>query len=207
VMGAGSLWVQMSTVGVAGIEELIAAAQRAGVDFVDAPVSGTKEPAEAGELVVLASGDEHAVDRARPVFDAVGSRTFRLGAAGAGTRMKLVVNDWLLTVTAGLAETLALSQSLGLEARDFLSVIENGPLSAPYAETKAKLMLEQSFEPSFPLEHAAKDAGLVLEAGRAAGADLTITCSVAERFAEAMDEGVGRDDIAAVYVTEGATRG
>src|SRR5436190_8141563 len=88
---ADAVWLQMSTIGVAGTEELANAGAERGIAFVDAPVLGTRQPAEAGELIVLASGPDDALDRSEPVFDVVGARTFRLGKAGMGTRMKLVL--------------------------------------------------------------------------------------------------------------------
>jgi 3-hydroxyisobutyrate dehydrogenase len=93
---------------------------------LDAPVLGTKQPAEAGELIVLASGSESARDRCQPIFEAIGGRTVWLGEAGAGTRMKLVVNNWLLALTAGLAETVSLAETIGVDPAEFLDVIEEG---------------------------------------------------------------------------------
>src|SRR4051794_15486868 len=106
-------WLQMSTIGLDGTQRCADLAAERGIVFVDAPVVGTKAPAEAGELVVLASGPEGARHRCDPVFDAVGKKTVWLGEAGAGTRMKLVVNAWLVTLVEGLAETVALAEALG----------------------------------------------------------------------------------------------
>src|SRR4051812_24419575 len=104
--GAGA-WLQMSTVGLDAYERLAELAADAGVAFVDAPVVGTKQPAEKGELTVLASGPRDVRERARPVFEAVGARTVELGDAGEGTRLKLVINSWLVIMVEGLAETIA----------------------------------------------------------------------------------------------------
>jgi 3-hydroxyisobutyrate dehydrogenase len=194
-----AVWLQMSTIGAAGTEELTAAAAEREVVFVDAPVLGTKQPAEAGELTVLASGPEDALDRCEPVFEAVGARTFRLGEAGGGMRMKLVLNSWLLAITAGLAETIALARRLGVDPERFLDVIEGGPVGAPYAELKGRMMVEDEFPTAFPLYLAAKDAGIVLDAGERDGAEMPLVRAIRRRFAEALERGHGDEDMAAVY--------
>jgi 3-hydroxyisobutyrate dehydrogenase len=196
---ADAIWLQMSTIGVAGTEELASAAAERDVTFVDAPVLGTRQPAEAGELTVLASGPNDALDRCEPVFDAVGACTFRLGEAGRGTRMKVVLNGWLLAITAGLAETIALAERLGIDPNRFLAVIKDGPIGIPYAELKGRMMIEGDFEPAFPLYLAAKDAGIVLEAGERDGARLPLARAIRERYAEAERAGHGDEDMAAVY--------
>jgi 3-hydroxyisobutyrate dehydrogenase len=90
---------------------------------------------------VLASGTDEALARVGPVFDAIGGRTVELGESGGGTRMKLVVNEWLLSLTTALAETLGLADALSIDGAKFLEVIEGGPIDAGYAQTKGKMML------------------------------------------------------------------
>ena len=197
---ADAVWLQMSTIGVAGTEELANAGAERGIAFVDAPVLGTRQPAEAGELIVLASGPDDALDRSEPVFDVVGARTFRLGKAGMGTRMKLVLNNWLLVITVGVAETIALAERLGIEPARFLEVIDGGPVGAPYAELKGRMMIQREFPPAFPLYLAGKDARLVLEAGESDGAEMTTTRAIERRIAAAIEGGHGDEDMAAVYL-------
>jgi 3-hydroxyisobutyrate dehydrogenase len=198
-LGPEAIWLQMSTIGLAGAEELAAAAGERGVTFVDAPVLGTKQPAEAGELIVLSSGPDAALDACAPVFDAVGARTVRLGEAGNGTRMKLVLNSWLLALMAGLAETFALAERLGVDPARFLGVIKDGPIGVPYAELKGRMMIEGEFPPAFPLYLARKDAGIVLEAGERDGAEMALARAIEARFSEAEEAGHGEEDMAAVY--------
>jgi 3-hydroxyisobutyrate dehydrogenase len=131
----GCAWIQMSTIGATWTDLFAAAAATHGVAFVDAPVSGGGHGARAGSLVVLASGGEGARHQVAPVFDAIGRRTLWLGAAGAGSRLKLAFNNWLACVVEGLAETLALTSALGLDPRRFLDAVADGPLAAPYAMT------------------------------------------------------------------------
>src|SRR5215207_9730666 len=102
------VWLQMSTVGTEWSDRLEKLAAERGVAYVDAPVLGTKQPAEQGALIVLASGPEEVRERSQPVFDAVGSKTLWLGPAGAGSRLKLVVNNWIVGLIGALAETTAL---------------------------------------------------------------------------------------------------
>jgi 3-hydroxyisobutyrate dehydrogenase len=194
-----AVWIQTSTIGVAATEELASGATARDVAFVDAPVLGTKQPAEAGELLVLASGPDRALDRSQPVFDAVGVRTLRLGPVGTGTRLKLVLNSWLLAITAGLAETIALAERLEVDPRRFLEAIEGGPVGVPYAKLKGEMMISGEFPPAFPLYLAAKDARIVLEAADAASAEMPLAQAIERRFGEAIRKGHGDEDMAAVY--------
>ena len=198
-MDGDAVWLQMSTVGLAATAELARHAAEAGVEFVDAPVLGTKQPAEDGKLIVLASGPVEALDRARPVFDAVAARVTELGDAGGGNRMKVVVNSWILTLTAGLAETLALAEALGIDGHDFLELIAGGPLDLPYAQMKGEAMLAGEYPASFPLRLARKDAGLVQEAAAEGELELEIAPAVERRFAAAQELGHGDADMAAAY--------
>ena len=202
-MGDGSVWIQSSTVGIGETERFGGLAAEAGIPFVDAPVLGTKQPAEQGELIVLASGPDEARQRCQPVFDAIGGKTLWLGEAGAGTRTKLVVNNWVLTLTTGLAETLALARALGVDPGDFLQIIDGAPMGSPYAQLKGKAMVERSYEPSFPLGLAAKDAALILEAAEPAGLDPKIARVVRDRFARSAELGHDQDDMAAVHEAYG----
>jgi 3-hydroxyisobutyrate dehydrogenase len=191
-----ALWLQTSTVGL-GIERLAALADEKGIALVDAPVLGTKEPAEKGELVVFASGPRD--ERADAVFDAIGRKTIWLGDdPGRASRFKVVVNAWLLSLVEGLAETLALAEAQGFDGRQFLEAIAGGPLDLPYAQLKGKAMLAHEYPPSFPLRLAAKDARLVLEAAADAGVELAGLRATAAQFERAAVER-GDDDLAAVY--------
>jgi 3-hydroxyisobutyrate dehydrogenase len=198
-MPEGAIWVQASTVGIDATEEFARLAIEYGVAFIDAPVLGTRQPAEAGELIVLAAGDQDAFARCRPIFEAIGNRTVWLGDAGASSRMKLVLNNWVLALTAGLAESIALARSLGLDPQTFLEIIEGGPTGPAYAQIKGKMMLAESFEPSFPLVHADKDAHLVLDAAEREGLELPLTEALARLFDRAAELGAGEEDMAAVY--------
>ena len=195
----GQIWWQASTIGLEGIEQCAGLAEETGAVLVDAPVLGTRLPAEEGKLVVLASGPDSALDACAPLFDTVGQRTMRLGAAGTATRLKLAVNLWVLVVTQGTAETIAFAQSLGVKPEWVLDALEGGALDLPYFRMKSKLMLDEDFPASFALALAAKDARLVAEAAERHGADLPVARAIAERFTQATEAGHGDEDMAATY--------
>ena len=174
-------------------------ARNHGVAFVDAPVVGTKEPAEQGELIVLASGPEEATTACEPVFDAIGKKTLRLGPAGTGTRLKLVANSWILALVDGVAETIALARALDVDPRRFLEIIEGGPVDCGYAHVKGDAILDGDLAPSFKLALARKDAALVQEAGEHAGAHLALVAAVRRQLDRALELGHGDEDWAAVY--------
>jgi 3-hydroxyisobutyrate dehydrogenase len=195
-----AIWLQMSTVGIVATERLMEIAQGAGVPFVDAPVVGTKQPAEKGELTVLASGPREARSVAQPVFEAVGARTIELGEAGEGTKLKLVINSWLVSLVETLAETIAFSEAIGVDPERFLETIEGGPLGPAYAQLKGKMMIARKFDPSFSLALARKDAKLVLEAAQRHGFDAALVDVVARKMDEAIAAGHGDEDMAATFL-------
>jgi 3-hydroxyisobutyrate dehydrogenase len=204
---AGQVWWQASTIGLEGTERCAALAGEAGAVLVDAPVLGTTQPAQEGKLVVLASGPADAVTRCGELFDAVGQRTLTVGDTGTGTRLKLAVNAWVLAVTEGTAETIALTEALGLDPALVGDALGGGPLDLPYFRMKARLMAADEFPPAFSLALAAKDAGLVEEAAERHGADLPLARAVAERLRECVAAGLGDEDMAATYRLSRARRG
>jgi 3-hydroxyisobutyrate dehydrogenase len=188
-----SVWIQMATVGVDWTARFSALAHDHRLEFVDAPVSGSDGPARDAQLGVLASGTEAVHPRVEPLFDAIARRTLWLGPAGHGTRL----NTWLASLAEAMAETLALTEALGLEQELFLEAIAGGPLEAPWATSKGRAMLAREFTPGFALRLALKDAHLALEAGRENGLELPMTDALARRWEPAIPR-QGDDDIAAV---------
>ena len=197
--GADTVWLQASTVGVAGTEALASLAVERGIAFLDAPVLGTKDPAEKGALVVLVSGDRSLADRVQPVLDAVGSRTMWVGdEPGAASRLKLAVNSWVATINAGVGQALALAEGLGVDPRLFLEAIGGGPTDTPYAQLKGGLVLERAYSPAFAVDNVSKDVGLMVEAATSAGVDTRVLEALAAAYARASEQGHGGDDMAAV---------
>lgn len=201
-----AVWLQMSTIGIEGTKRCAELAERHGVLFVDAPVLGTKQPAEQGDLVILASGPEDLPERMAPIFDVVSKRTMWVGEEGAGTRLKMAVNTWILSVVEGAAETLALAEGLGLEPGLVLEAVAGGPLDLPYLQTKGKAMIERSFEPAFSLALAAKDAALVEDAAAEHGLDLPLVAAIRRRLDGAVPEH-GDKDLSATFLASAAPGG
>jgi 3-hydroxyisobutyrate dehydrogenase len=198
--GPDLVWMQSGTIGLEGIERCADLAQRHGIALVDAPVLGTRKPAEDGALVILAAGADKAVQRCSPIFSAVGGRTVRAGVApGDATRLKLVANAWVLALTQGTAETVALAQALGVDVDRLLEAIDGGLMDAPYFRIKSAMMRKDEYPPSFTLRLAAKDAALIGEAAAETGADLPLLTTVAERLAAGVEAGHGDDDMAVTY--------
>jgi len=195
----GAVWVQTSTVGVDGTARLVELARSKGVDFLDAPVLGTKAPAENGKLVVLASGPSSLQEKVRPVFDAIGAKTQWIGEEpGDSSKLKLAVNAWIATVVNGTAQSIALTRALGLDPQQFLDAVSGQAVDAPYVQLKGKAMIDGDYAPSFELDGVIKDVDLVLAAARDAGVDTTLTTALRDRLQAASGDGHGSEDMAAV---------
>ncbi|MGD9990471.1 NAD(P)-dependent oxidoreductase [Pseudonocardia sp.] len=202
-LAAGQVWAQMTTVGVAPLAGLAALARTHGLVFVDAPVLGTRAPAESGRLQIFAAGPADVRDRVAPVFDAVGRQTVWLGDDGAdaaASRFKLVANSWVLAITAATGETMALAKGLGVDPKEFLDAIEGGPLDLGYLRAKAAAILDGDWAPNFSAANAAKDSGLIVDAGAAAGVRLDVAAAARDRFRRASDAGHADDDMAVAYL-------
>jgi len=200
---SGAMWIQSSTIGIAATERLSEIASEHGLVLVDAPILGTKEPAEKGELVVFASGPQEARERCEPIFGTIGKATRWVGEAGAGQRFKLVINTWLLAAVEGVAEAISLARGLGLDPNDVLDALSGGPLDMPYLQLKGKVMIERSFEPSFKASLAEKDAGLVLEAAERVELELPLVEAVRKAFEQAVELGHADEDMASVVEVVG----
>jgi 3-hydroxyisobutyrate dehydrogenase len=195
-LAPGTLWLQMSTVGAGGADELGALAAELGLVYVDAPVLGTRGPAEQGKLNVLASGPEEVRARVEELAAPIAAKVTWLGPAGQGSRAKLVVNSWVVTSVAALAQSVALADALDV---DFLSLVAGGALDMPYAQVKAPLMRGRDYPVAFPAEGAAKDARLVGELAARSGVDSSVVDAARALYEEAVARGFAADDLAAVY--------
>ncbi|MCM2972645.1 NAD(P)-dependent oxidoreductase [Larsenimonas suaedae] len=198
-MQKDATFLQMGTLGVEPTDDLVQAiaTQRSDVVVIDAPVSGTKAPAENAQVLVLASGKRERAPHIDAVFEAISKGARWLGEAGAGARMKLVVNAWLIEMMQGIAESAQLAKTLGFSTDDFWSVLDGGPLAAPYVKAKLDMIKSEDFEAQMALEWGLKDARLALEA-----ADTTPMPGLQgiEAFwREADGQGHAKDDIASIY--------
>jgi 3-hydroxyisobutyrate dehydrogenase len=197
-MAPGAVWAQMGTIGVQATIDLAASVQSARPDvlFVDAPVSGSKGPAEQAQLLILASGPDEAQGVVDPVFSAMGRKTQWSGPAGNGSRLKVLVNTWLAFLVEGAAETLALCDRLGIEHDQLASALEGGPLASGLGMAKLKKMDAGNYEPEFPLEWALKDVDI--SAAEAGDPPLPVLSAISNQWHAAVDQGLARQDISAV---------
>jgi 3-hydroxyisobutyrate dehydrogenase len=192
----GAAWAQMGTIGEAASADIVRrlGSLRPDVLFVDAPVSGSKGPAEQGQLLILASGPAAAEEVTRPVFAAIGRKTLWLGGeAGQGSRMKIVVNAYMSILIEGVAEALELAAQLGVDAAKLAEAIEGGPLDAPIADAKLHKMERGDYAPEFPLEWALKDVDLAI--AEAPGATLPLLAALSRQWRATVDAGHGREDV------------
>ena len=201
-LSEGQIWLQSSTVGYEAIPQLAEYAAKHGLRMVDAPVSGTRKPAEDGQLLVLVAGPRDLQPRLTPVLDAIGARTLWLGddaAAATASRLKLVVNSVVLAETTLAAEAIELSQALGLEPTLFAKTIEGGVTDSKFLQAKTAAIAAGDFTANFSAAMGAKDARLIVEAGRRHGLGLPMSAAVADRLDRAVALGHGDEDIAATY--------
>jgi 3-hydroxyisobutyrate dehydrogenase len=197
-LASGAIWVQMSTIGVAGIERVAAMAQteRPDVTLLDAPVTGSKDPAEQGQLTIFASGPDEARPRVAGLFDALGQRTIWVGAVGAGSRLKLVNNTLVAFAAEGVATAVALARRLGLETETVIDALAGSPLVSPWQAAKLNRIAKGEFSAQFALALALKDVHLALQA---ADSDrLAALGCLADEWQQAVDQGLGGQDLTVV---------
>ena len=194
----GAVWAQMSTIGVEGTEEIATLVERQRPDtyFVDAPVSGSKAPAEQGRLLIFASGPDDARPRVAPVFDAIGQRTIWLGPAGHGSRMKLVNNVLLAFTAEGVANSLGLAHRLGLGTDSVIDAFDGGPLVSAWESGKFRRIARGDYSEEFALVLALKDVHLALSE---AGSDrFPVLAALADEWMAIVDRGFGDEDVTVV---------
>lgn len=194
----GTVWLQMSSVGAAEADRLAQVATAHGVTLVDAPVSGSTHPAEEGRLTILASGPGEARTHLAPVFDALATRVQWVGEAGAGSRLKLAANHWMIASVAALAETMHLCEAMGLDPQQLVALLDGGPLGSAYALDKLGEMRRHEYPAGFPVRLALKDLGLVSEVARSRHVPTPVLDAVRRLFADA-DTAHADEDLAAVY--------
>jgi 3-hydroxyisobutyrate dehydrogenase len=199
-LGPQTVWAQCTTVGPAGIGRIADAAGAASSRLLDAPVLGTKQPAETGNLVVLVSGPEDAQRRAQPAFDAVGARTMSVGGVvGPASALKLVNNSWVASINVAAAQAMALAEALDLEPRLFLEAIAGGASDSAFGQMKGGVMADRSWDdPSFALDSVRKDVGLMIATAREAAFPSDLLEMLLTLYDRASERGHGDADMAAV---------
>lgn len=207
-MRPGTIWAEMSTLGIGDVGPLAALAGQRDVTFVDAPVQGARPLAEKGELLVYAAGPASSRATLEPIFEVLGRRLDWLDETAGGTAasaLKLVVNNWVFALTTASGEAMALAEGLGVGPEHFLEAIAGGPLDNGWAQAKAGAIVERDFAALYPLSAAAKDAELILAAAASAGVRIDQADAVRERFARAAAQGHAGEDMSASYWASFAT--
>jgi 3-hydroxyisobutyrate dehydrogenase len=195
-----AVWLQASTLGQEGMLEVAALAAGRGLKLLDAPVMGTRGPAEQGKLVALVSGDEAYLEAARPVIEAYSARTVYAGdSLGAASALKLVCNAWISTVNAAVGQSHALAQGLGIDPALFVEAISGGAADNQYLHMKSEMIAKADFPPSFTLDGAVKDVELILAAARGAQVGDDVLAGLATAYRRASQAGHGEEDMGAVY--------
>ena len=174
-------------------------AERPDIILIDAPVSGSKEPAEKGQLTIFASGSEAVRSRLEPLFGALGQRTIWVGPVGTGSRLKLVANAWLALEAEAVNTSVALARHLGLETETVVNALDGSPLVSPWQAAKLERVTRDDFSVQFALSLALKDVHLALEA--AADDRFRALASVAGEWQAAVDRGLGDLDLTVVVST------
>jgi 3-hydroxyisobutyrate dehydrogenase len=194
-LAPGTIWVQMSTIGVEGIEQVatIVETERPDVILLDAPVSGSKVPAEQGQLTIFASGPEGVRSSVDPLFEALGRRTIWVGAVGAGSRLKLVNNTWLAFTSEAVASSIALARRLGLGTETVVGALDGSTLVSPWQAAKLQRIAKDDYSAQFGLSLALKDVHLALQA--ADDGRFAALASLADEWQKAVDDGLGDQDL------------
>lgn len=198
-IGEGKGYVDMSTVDAATSCKISEAVKQKGGAFVEAPVSGSKKPAEDGQLVILAAGDKALYDDMVPAFDILGKKSFFLGEMGNGAKMKLVVNMIMGSMMNAFSEGLCLADKSGLSPQTLLDVLDLGAIANPMFKMKGPSMLQGSYNPAFPLKHQQKDMRLALSLGDENAVSMPVAAAANEAFKKARSLGLGDLDFSAVH--------
>jgi len=198
-IGEGRSYIDMSTVDDATSQTISAAITKAGGRFLEAPVSGTKKPAEDGTLIILAAGDKSLYDDALPAFEIMGKMSPYLGEIGQGAKMKLVVNMMMGGMLSIFSEGMSLGLKANLDGQQLLDIIDAGAMANPMFKVKGPMLLDENYTTSFPLKHMQKDMRLAVDLGDKLNLTLPTAAITNESFKQARKAGYSDEDIAAIY--------
>lgn len=198
-LGSGRIFIDMSTVTPDASRRFASMVEERGAQMLDAPVSGSTNVAEKGELTILVGGDPRVVDEVREVLQSMGKFIFHIGDHGAAVALKLVVNHFVGGMTALLAEGLNLSGKLGIDPTSFSNVVNTSVVKSPMYDIKTPKMVSRDYSPQFPTRLLLKDLNYISETAKKAGAAMPIHDVVRKLFSEAQTEGYGEKDFSAVF--------
>lgn len=197
-IGANKGYIDVSTVDPGLPARIGKAISERGGRFLEAPVSGSKKPAEDGNLVFLCGGDKSLFDESQTALDIMGKKAFFFGSAGQGARMKLVINMIMGTMMAAFSEGLALGTKAGLNGTDILEVLCQGAIDNPMFRLKGGSMTKDLFTTAFPLKHMQKDLRLALQMGEENTQPLQSAAAANSSYLRAISAGFGDEDFSAV---------
>ncbi|MBE6185485.1 NAD(P)-dependent oxidoreductase [Heyndrickxia ginsengihumi] len=195
-----SIVIDMSTVSPKDSVHFAQLVNRQQAHFIDAPVSGSVQPAKEGTLLILAGGDASDIETCKPIFDVLGKQTIHFGENGKGSAAKLSINLLLGITIQGASETFVLAEKLGLQKADVAEMISNAAVNTPIFQMKKSSFLNEDFPAAFMLELMSKDLGLVKSEMESAQIDLPLATAANKTYASAKESGKGKSDVAAVYL-------
>lgn len=188
---SGKLFIDMSTISPEATNDISSAVKIKEAGFLDAPVAGSTKPAAEGTLIIMAGGDEKDLQRAEPYLQKLGKQIKHLGENGKGIAAKLSVNYFLSTIYQGLAETILLSDKLGISRKDMLEIINESASGSGATKVKTPLLTDENYDPAFALDLMLKDILLAKDAG----ANFPLSKTLIQTYQSAHDDGFGKDDV------------
>jgi len=200
-MGAEHLWVDCSTVNPSFSKAMAQEAASRQVHFLDAPVAGTKGPAEKGELIFFVGGQADDVATAQPFFDGMGSKTIHNGGHGMGAALKMLVNLMLGHGMAAFAEAVALGQALGMPQDRLMAILPNTAVAAPFLKNLTGKLASKDESVNFPLQWMRKDLQLATHSAYEQNLAMPLTNALKELFAQAQQQGLGQRDFSDIFHT------
>ncbi len=198
-LAGNSLWIDCSTVSPSFSRLMATEAKQRKIRFIDAPASGSKGPAEQGQLLFFAGGEKADVDEAKPLLEAMGKAVYHVGGHGMGTSLKMVNNLILAQAMVAFSEALVLGESLGISQQALFNTLLGSPVVAPFLSSKRQKIEEGKFDTEFPLQWMHKDMQLAAETAYEIGVALPAANVTKEIYALAMRNGLGEQDFSAVY--------
>ena len=198
-MNAGGLWVDCSTVNPSFTKEMASHAVECNVRFVDAPVAGTKMPAEKGELVFFAAGTAEDVESCKTYFDVMGKKTIYMGENGKGSAVKMLVNQLLGQSMEAFAEAMALGKAMGLDRETLFNILLNTPVVAPFLAAVRPKLESGDYEPNFPLKWMHKDLHLAAATAFEYNVPAPSLNAVKEVYSMANKNGAADEDFSSIF--------
>lgn len=198
-MKKNALWVDCSTVNPSFSREAAAAAEAAGIRFMDAPVAGTKPHAENAELVFFVGAEADVLEAVNPLLDQMGKKVLHIGPTGQGASFKMLVNIMLAQSMVIFSESVLLGERMGIDKDFLLQTLPNLVVAAPFTKFKAEMIRQSDYEVQFPLEWMHKDLHLAALTAYELQQPLYLANLTKELFAEANHKGMGRLDFAAIH--------